>query len=238
MLVTGGSRGIGAAVCRLAGKFGYAVVVNYTASADAASALADEIGNGSFAVQADVADEQAVLDMFTAIDERLGRIDVRVNNAGIAGSFGTLDSYTVDALERLWAVNLTGPFVCAREAATRMRAAGTGGSIVNISSKAAVLGGSNEWVHYAASKGGIDTMTIGLAKELAPHGIRVNAVRPGLIESDFHLHATPGRIDRMRPLIPMQRAGSPDEVAEAVVWLASPAASYVTGAFIEVTGGR
>jgi NAD(P)-dependent dehydrogenase (short-subunit alcohol dehydrogenase family) len=238
MLVTGGSRGIGAAVCRLAGKSGYAVVVNYTASAGAASTLADEIGNGSFAVQADVADEQAVLDMFAAIDERLGRIDVLVNNAGIAGSFGTLDTYTVDALERLWAVNLTGPFVCAREAATRMRAAGTGGSIVNISSKAAVLGGTNEWVHYAASKGGIDTMTIGLAKELAPHGIRVNAVRPGLIESDFHLHATPGRIDRMRPLIPMQRAGSPEEVAEAVVWLASPAASYVTGAFIEVTGGR
>jgi NAD(P)-dependent dehydrogenase (short-subunit alcohol dehydrogenase family) len=238
MLVTGGSRGIGAAVCRLAGKSGYAVVVNYTASAGAASTLADEIGNGSFAVQADVADEQAVLDMFAAIDERLGRIDVLVNNAGIAGSFGTLDTYTVDALERLWAVNLTGPFVCAREAATRMRAAGTGGSIVNISSKAAVLGGTNKWVHYAASKGGIDTMTIGLAKELAPHGIRVNAVRPGLIESDFHLHATPGRIDRMRPLIPMQRAGSPEEVAEAVVWLASPAASYVTGAFIEVTGGR
>jgi NAD(P)-dependent dehydrogenase (short-subunit alcohol dehydrogenase family) len=238
MLVTGGSRGIGAAVCRLAGKSGYAVVVNYTASADAASTLADEIGSGSFAVQADVADEQAVLDMFAAIDERLGRIDVLVNNAGIAGSFGTLDTYTVDALERLWAVNLTGPFICAREAAMRMRAAGTGGSIVNISSKAAVLGGTNEWVHYAASKGGIDTMTIGLAKELAPHGIRVNAVRPGLIESDFHLHATPGRIERMRPLIPMQRSGSPEEVAEAVVWLASPSASYVTGAFIEVTGGR
>jgi len=119
-----------------------------------------------------------------------------------------------------------------------MRAGGHGGSIVNISSKAAVLGGSNEWVHYAASKGGIDTMTVGLAKELAPHGIRVNAVRPGLIESDFHLHASPGRVDRMLPLIPMQRTGSPEEVAEAVVWLASPAASYVTGAFIEVTGGR
>jgi NAD(P)-dependent dehydrogenase (short-subunit alcohol dehydrogenase family) len=119
-----------------------------------------------------------------------------------------------------------------------MRESGRGGSIINISSKAAVLGGTNEWVHYAASKGGIDTMTIGLAKELAPHGIRVNAVRPGLIESDFHLHATPGRVERMTPLIPMQRAGTADEVAEAVVWLASDAASYVTGAFIEVTGGR
>jgi len=238
MLVTGGSRGIGAAVCRLAAQSGYAVVVNFAASSDAASDLADEIGNGSFAVQADVADEHAVLEMFAAIDDRLGRIDVLVNNAGIAGSFGTLDTYTVDALNRLWAVNLTGPFVCTREAVKRMRAGGYGGSIVNISSKAAVLGGSYEWVHYAASKGGIDTMTVGLAKELAPHGIRVNAVRPGLIESDFHLHASEGRVDRMLPLIPMQRVGSPEEVAEAVLWLASPAASYVTGAFIEVTGGR
>jgi NAD(P)-dependent dehydrogenase (short-subunit alcohol dehydrogenase family) len=238
MLVTGGSRGIGAAVCRLAAAAGYSVVVNYAASAETAMALATEIGNGSFAVQADVADEGAVLAMFATIDERLGRIDVLVNNAGVAGSYGPLDSYTVEALERLWAVNLTGPFVCAREAVRRMRADGGGGSIVNISSKAAVLGGSNEWVHYAATKGGIDTMTIGLAKELAPHGIRVNAVRPGLIESDFHLHATPGRVERMLPLIPMQRVGSPEEVAEAVLWLASPAASYVTGAFIEVTGGR
>ena len=238
MLVTGGSRGIGAAVCRLAAKSGYAVVVNYAASADAATALADEIGNGSFAVRADVGNEAAVLEMFAAIDDRLGSLDVLVNNAGIAGSFGTLDTYTVDALERLWAVNLTGPFICAREAATRMRARGRGGSIVNISSKAAVLGGPNEWVHYAASKGGIDTMTVGLSKELAPHGIRVNAVRPGLIDSDFHLHATPGRVERVLPMIPMQRVGSPEEVAEAVLWLASPAASYVTGAFIEVTGGR
>ena len=238
MLVTGGSRGIGAAICRLAARAGYTVVVNYAASADVATSLASEIGNGSIPVCADVGDESAVLAMFTEIDERLGHIEVLVNNAGIAGSYGTLDSYTVEALEHLWAVNLTGPFVCAREAVKRMREGGRGGSIVNISSKAAVLGGSNEWVHYAASKGGIDTMTIGLAKELAPDGIRVNAVRPGLIESDFHLHATPGRVERMTPLIPMQRAGTSDEVAEAVLWLASPAASYVTGTFIEVTGGR
>ncbi len=238
MLVTGASRGIGAAVSRLAARAGYSVVVNYAASADAAAELVDEIGNDSFAVQADVGDEDAVLAMFAEIDERRGRIDVLVNNAGIAGSYGTLDTYTVAALERLWAVNLTGPFICAREAASRMRADGRGGSIVNISSKAAVLGGTNEWVHYAASKGGIDTMTIGLAKELAPHGIRVNAVRPGLIESDFHMHASPGRVERMTPLIPMQRVGTADEVAEAVLWLASSAASYVTGAFIEVTGGR
>ncbi len=238
MLVTGGSRGIGAAICRLAAAAGYTVVVNYAASADIAAALADDIGNESFAVQADVADEAAVLAMFTAIDDRCGQIDVLVNNAGIAGSFGTLDTYTVEALDRLWAVNLTGAFICAREAAQRMRADGRGGSIVNISSKAAVLGGTNEWVHYAASKGAIDTMTIGLAKELAPHSIRVNAVRPGLIASDFHLHASPGRVERMMPMVPMQRVGTPEEVAEAVVWLASPAASYVTGAFIEVTGGR
>jgi NAD(P)-dependent dehydrogenase (short-subunit alcohol dehydrogenase family) len=238
MLVTGASRGIGAAVSRLAARAEYSVVVNYASSADAAAELVDEIGNDSFAVRADVGDEDAVLAMFAEIDERCDRLDVLVNNAGIAGSYGTLDSYTVAALERLWAVNLTGPFICAREAAARMRADGRGGSIVNISSKAAVLGGTNEWVHYAASKGAIDTMTIGLAKELAPYGIRVNAVRPGLIESDFHTHASPGRIERMTPLVPMQRVGTADEVAEAVLWLASPAASYVTGAFIEVTGGR
>ncbi len=238
MLVTGGSRGIGGAICRLAAGAGYTVVVNYARSAEVATSMASEIGNGSIAVRADVGDEAAVMAMFSEVDARLGRLDVLVNNAGIAGSYGTLDSYTVEALEQLWAVNLTGPFVCAREAAKRMREAGHGGSIVNISSKAAVLGGSNEWVHYAASKGGIDTMTIGLAKELAPHGIRVNAVRPGLVESDFHLYAPAGRVERMMPMVPMQRAGTPDEVAEAVLWLASPAASYVTGAFIEVTGGR
>jgi NAD(P)-dependent dehydrogenase (short-subunit alcohol dehydrogenase family) len=143
-------------------------------------------------------------------------------------------------LARLWAVNVTGPFLCAREAAARMRTdrGGRGGAIVNISSKAAVLGGSGEWVHYAASKGAIDTMTVGLAKELAAVGVRVNGVRPGLIESDFHEHAPPGRVERMAPSVPMQRSGSPDEVAGAVLWLCSPEASYVTGAFIDVTGGR
>lgn len=237
MLVTGGSRGIGAAICTLAAQRGYTVVINYVESAGVATDLAATLGNDSFAVQADMADEAALLAMFAEIDQRLGRLDVLVNNAGIAGSFGTLDSYTVAAMERLWSVNLTGPFVCAREAARRMREAG-GGSIVNISSKAAVLGGPNEWVHYAASKGGIDTMTVGLSKELARHNIRVNAVRPGLIESDFHLYATPGRIARMTPSVPLQRSGTPEEVAGAVLWLASAEASYVTGAFIDVTGGR
>ena len=238
MLVTGASRGIGAAIARQAASAGYSVVVNYAASDVVANALAADIGNDSIAVRADVGDEEATLAMFAEIDARFGRLDVLVNNAGIAGSFGTLDSYTVEALERLWAVNLTGPFVCAREAANRMRADGRGGSIINISSKAAVLGGPNEWVHYAASKGAIDTMTTGLSKELAQHNIRVNAVRPGLIASDFHLYATPGRVERMTPMIPLQRPGTPEEVAEAVLWLASPAASYVTGTFIDVTGGR
>ena len=238
MLVTGASRGIGAAIARQAASAGYSVVVNYAASDVVANALAADIGNDSIAVRADVGDEAATLAMFAEIDARFGRLDVLVNNAGIAGSFGTLDSYTVEALERLWAVNLTGPFVCAREAANRMRADGRGGSIINISSKAAVLGGPNEWVHYAASKGAIDTMTTGLSKELAQHNIRVNAVRPGLIASDFHLYATPGRVERMTPMIPLQRPGTPEEVAEAVLWLASPAASYVTGTFIDVTGGR
>ncbi|HEX3089831.1 MAG TPA: glucose 1-dehydrogenase [Ilumatobacteraceae bacterium] len=238
MLVTGASRGIGAAIARQAAAAGYSVVVNYAANDAIAEELAADIGNDSVAIRADVGDETATLAMFAEIDSRFGRVDVLVNNAGIAGGYGTLDGYTVEALEHLWAVNLTGPFVCAREAANRMRADGRGGSIVNISSKAAVLGGPNEWVHYAASKGAIDTMTTGLAKELAPHNIRVNAVRPGLIESDFHLYATPGRVERMTPTVPMQRSGTPDEVAGAVLWLASPAASYVTGAFIDVTGGR
>ena len=240
MLVTGGARGIGEAICRQAAASGYTVVVDFAASESAAHALADELGGGSIAVQADVADEAAVIGLFETVDRRLGRIDVLVNNAGTAGAYGELDVVTAPMLQRLFAVNITGAFLCAREAARRMRTdtAGRGGSIINISSKAAVLGSPGEWVHYAASKGAIDTMTVGLAKELAPFGIRVNAVRPGLIESDFHLHAPAGRVERMAPTIPMQRSGSAAEVAEAVLWLASPAASYVTGSVLDVSGGR
>ena len=148
--------------------------------------------------------------MFAAADERFGRLDVLVNNAGIAGGYGRLESVTADALASLWAVNITGAFICAREAVARMstKHGGRGGCIINISSKAAVIGGSDEWIHYAASKGAIDTMTAGLSKEVATEGIRVNSIRPGLIESDFHLHATPGRIERMAPVIPMRRAGT------------------------------
>jgi len=239
-IVTGASNGIGRGIAEtFAAEGAKTVLVARRAE------LLDEVAAGikakggvALPVATDLTKEDEVTALFAKVVKSHGRLDVLVNNAGIAGSFGTLDTYTAEALERLWAVNLTGPFLCAREAAARMRDSGRGGSIVNISSKAAVLGGTNEWVHYAASKGGIDTMTVGLAKELAPYGIRVNAVRPGLIESDFHLYASPGRIERMTPLVPMQRAGTADEVAEAVVWLASDAASYVTGAFIEVTGGR
>ncbi|MCU1358833.1 MAG: short chain dehydrogenase [Ilumatobacteraceae bacterium] len=242
MLITGAARGIGAAVARAAAPT-YDLVVNFVASADAAEAVAVDaraLGAQVLVHRADVGVEAEVVELFAATDDRFGRVDVLVNNAGIAGGYGRLDSITATALTELWAVNITGAFVCAREAVRRMSTTngGRGGNIVNISSKAAVIGGPNEWIHYAASKGAIDTMTAGLAKEVAAEGIRVNAVRPGLIESDFHLHATPGRVERMAPLIPMQRSGSAAEVAAAVLWLASAEASYVTGAFVDVTGGR
>jgi len=242
MLVTGASRGIGAAIARAAAST-YDLALNYSSSDTVAAELAAELAPDSCRVEllrADVADEEAVVAMFATLADRFGRLDALVNNAGIAGGYGELATVTSAMLTRLFAVNVAGAFLCAREAAARMSTSsgGRGGSIVNISSKAAILGGSGEWVHYAASKGAIDTMTVGLAKELASHGIRVNGVRPGLIESDFHLAAPPGRVERMAPTIPMQRSGSAAEVAEAVLWLASPAASYVTGSFIDVAGGR
>jgi len=243
MVITGAGRGIGAATARAAAAQRYHLVLNYSVSADATEDLAAEIretGCRAVTVQGDVGEEADVLRIFDAVDERFGRVDVLVNNAGIAGGYGPLGMVTADMLARLWAVNITGPFLCSREAASRMRTdtGGHGGSIINISSKAAVLGGPNEWVYYAASKGAVDTMTVGLSKELANVGVRVNGVRPGLIESDFHLHAPPGRVERMAPMIPMERSGSAAEVAGAVLWLASAEASYVTGAFIDVTGGR
>lgn len=242
ILVTGGSRGIGAAIARMAAPH-YDVVVNYTARPDAAETVVADViaaGSNAIAVQADIADEAAVKAMFATADDRFDRLDVLVNNAGIAGGYGTLDIVDAEMLQRLWAVNITGAFVCAREAADRMRTdrGGQGGSIINIGSKAAVLGGSFEWVHYAASKGALDTMTSGLSKELALVGVRVNTVRAGLIDSDFHVHAPEGRSERIRPTVPMQRSGSPAEVAAAVLWLASAEASYVTGTFLDVTGGR
>ena len=242
MIITGAARGIGAAIARAAAD-DYDRVINHVTPGEHVPVLADELraaGAGVLVHRADVADEAAVVAMFRALDDRFGRLDVLVNNAGIAGGYGAIDSVDATMLASLWAVNVTGAFICAREAVARMATdrGGAGGSIINISSRAAVLGGSGEWVHYAASKGAIDTMTSGLARELALRGIRVNGVRPGLVESDFHDHAPPGRLERMAPTVPMARAGSPDEVAAGVLWLASPAASYVTGAFIDVSGGR
>jgi NAD(P)-dependent dehydrogenase (short-subunit alcohol dehydrogenase family) len=243
MLITGASRGIGAAVARAAAAEHYDLVLNYATSTAVTEDLAAELretGCRALPVQADMGSEADIVRMFDIVDRWFGRVDVLVNNAGIAGGYGTIDAVDETMLARLWAVNVTGPFVCSREAAARQRTdrGGTGGSIVNISSKAAVLGGPGEWIHYAASKGAIDTLTVGLAKELAPFGVRVNGVRPGLIESDFHDHAPPGRVERLRPTVPMLRSGSAAEVAGAVLFLAGPQASYVTGSFVDVAGGR
>lgn len=243
VLVTGASRGIGAAVARHAAALGYDVVVNYTASADAAQQVAHDVralGRRCLVYRADVSSEADVMALFEAVDGEFGRLDVLVNNAGIAGAYGGIDSVDAEMLGRLWAVNITSAFLCGREASSRMRTdrGGAGGSIVNVSSKASVLGGPDEWIHYAASKGALDTFTIGLAKELGPHGVRVNAVRPGLIESDFHSIATDDRITRLAPTVPMRRSADPSEVATAVMWLAGDEAGYVTGALLDVAGGR
>jgi NAD(P)-dependent dehydrogenase (short-subunit alcohol dehydrogenase family) len=239
MLVTGGARGIGAAIARAGVAHGYTVVITYEASTIAATDLVT-FGGAHHAIRSDAGDEHAIVATVAEVLDHHGRIDALVNNAGIAGGYGTIDTVTGEMLARLWAVNITGPFVYAREVVRHMSTAcgGRGGAIVNISSKAAVLGGSGEWIHYAASKGALETMTTGLAKEVANQGIRVNAVRPGLVETDFDRTLAPGRSDRLRPTIPMQRSGTVDEVAAAVLWLCGDAASYTTGTFLDVTGGR
>ena len=243
MLITGASRGIGAATARVAARQGWDVAVNYRSERDAALELVDELaatGRRATAVQCDVSVEAEVVAMFDEVTAVLGGVDCLVNNAGIAPGYGPFADLELADIERVWAVNLTGAFLCAREAVRRMArsAGGAGGSIVNVSSKAAVIGGPGEWIHYAASKGGLETLTAGLSKEVATDGIRVNTVRPGLIAGDFGPWGPSGRVDRMAPGVPMQRAGSPDEIAEAIVWLASDAASYITGTALDVTGGR
>lgn len=244
LLVTGASRGIGAATALLAARRGYAVAVNYTANSAAADAVVGEIrgaGGRAIAVQADVAQEAQLLAMFEQVDAQLGRLTALVNNAGVVDVAARVEEMSVARLRRMFDINVVGSIVCAREAVRRMstRHGGSGGAIVNVSSAASRLGAPGQYVDYAAAKGAIDAFTIGLAKEVAAEGIRVNAVRPGLIETDIHASGgIPDRVQRLAHQVPMQRGGTAQEVAEAIVWLLSPQASYTTMSLIEVSGGR
>jgi len=244
MLITGASRGIGAATAVVAALKGWDLVLTYrdrAAEAAAVVSICESAGRRALAVQADVASEPDVLTVFDTVDAQFGRLDSLVNNAGVLGLKARLEDFTVQRIQQTLAVNVTGSFLCAREAVKRMSTAhgGIGGSIVNVSSAASRLGSANEFVDYAASKGAIDSMTIGLANEVARDGIRVNAVRPGLIQTEIHANSgQPDRVERLAVNVPMGRGGTAKEVAEAILWLASDESSYVTGTFVDVTGGR
>lgn len=239
-VITGGSRGIGAQIARLAART-HPVVILYRHDVEAADTLVREIrasGDQAWAIQTDVGDEAALSDAFRRIDA-LGRVAVLVNNAGLTGGASRLEDLQGEVLAQVLQVNVFGAFIAAREAVRRMsvRRSGAGGVIINISSGASVLGAPGTWVHYAATKGALDTLTIGLAKEVAAEGIRVNAVRPGVIDTEIHHQRSPQALAAMVNAIPMGRMGTATEVAEAVLWLASPAASYVTGCLMDVRGG-
>ena len=243
VLVTGGSRGIGAATARLAALRGYAVAVNFLAdraAADRVTGAITEQGGTAVAIQADVSSDADVTRMFATLDERCGRLDALVNNAGITAPAARVEAIDATRLTRMFAVNVVGAFLCAREAVRRMSTlrGGFGGAIVNVSSSASTFGSPNEYVDYAASKGAIDSFTLGLAKEVAAEGIRVNAIRPGPTYTDIHATTgEPGRVDRLARVIPMQRGGHAEEMARAILWLLSEDASYTTGALLDITGG-
>ncbi|MCJ1883028.1 SDR family oxidoreductase [Pseudomonas nitroreducens] len=244
MLITGASRGIGAATALLAAERGYAVAINYRREHEAAEELVTQItgaGGKARAFAADVANESDVLQLFREVDEAFGRLDVLVNNAGILERQMRLEDMDVARLQRVFAVNVTGTFLCCREAIKRMarKHGGNGGSIVNVSSMASRLGSPNEYIDYAAAKGAVDSLTIGLAKEVAAEGIRVNAVRPGLIKTEIHASGgEPGRVERLQAAIPLGRGGEAEEVARAILFLASDESNYSTGSFVDVSGGR
>lgn len=244
MLVTGGSRGIGAATALIAAARGWRVALSYQSNAAAAQDIVQKIhagGGTAIAVQADVGIEADVLRLFKTVDEQLGTLSVLINNAGMLEKQTRLDQMELDRWQRVFSANVFGSFLCAKQAVLRMstKYGGKGGNIVNVSSAAARLGSPNEFIDYAAAKGAVDSMTLGLSKEVAAEGIRVNAIRPGLIYTDIHsLAGEPGRVDRAKAGVPMQRGGTAEEVAEAIVWLASEQASYVTGVLMDVAGGR
>jgi NAD(P)-dependent dehydrogenase (short-subunit alcohol dehydrogenase family) len=244
VIVTGGSRGIGAATCRLAAERGYAVCVNYLRNRDAAETVVTgcrRAGAKAIAVQADVAVESEVVRLFEAVDRELGPVTALVNNAGMLEKQMRVEEMDAARIARVLAANVIGSFLCCREAVRRMstKRGGAGGSIVNLSSVAARVGSPGEYVDYAAAKGAIDSLTLGLSKEVAEEGIRVNAVRPGFIYTDIHASGgEPGRVDRVKAFVPMKRGGRPEEVAAAILWLLSDEASYATGTFIDLAGGR